>query len=459
MAKQKWDVVLPPYNVIEVGFRAGDQVVDWGHKMLRASEAYSKTKGEGTIIFILDTAGEFTHPDLADREIVALRKNFSTAQGLADVHGHGTHCAGIAAASDNNIGVIGIAPAANLAAVKVLNDQGSGTWSGIISGIRYVADLVLGGTFANHKKLISMSLGGSEGSPELLDAIRYAIGKQCFVLAAAGNAGNNAPVGYPGAYEEVITIGSIGKTENPSSFTSSGAAVDLAAPGEGVYSTHKNGTYALLSGTSMATPQVSGLCALVLGAHNVIKTQQILETFLEKNAKDIYLPGEDLLTGAGLPVITNYFKDPDPDPDPDPPVQREKRGVILPFAWEDTEAPVVKWRRLEEKKFESVFVKSITFRVTTREMTEAVHDRMKNLFEEYARNRHYIMPSLYDLQDVGEWVARFFRMLNTNIGEYTIEKITVKDDQERTILVEAASLVKRIAAARAPVAAFKILPI
>lgn len=460
--KQEFDVVIPPYEVVEINLRSGEQIQDWGHKLLGANEAYAKTKGEGVIIFILDTAGEFTHPDLAEREIVALRKNFSSSPGLPDLHGHGTHCAGIAAATDNAIGVIGIAPGANLAAVKVLSDQGGGNWPGIAQGIRYVADLALSGPYANHRKVISMSLGGATGDPALLEAIRYAISKGCFVLAAAGNSGNNAPVGYPGAYEEVITVGSIGKTEAPSSFTSKGEAVDLAAPGEGVYSTHKNGTYAYLSGTSMATPQVAGVVALILSAHPEIKTQAHLEAFLEKHAKDIYLPGEDLLTGAGVPMILPYLNNepgddpgnPDPPTDPEPPVQREKRDVVFPLVWETGKQPSVLWRRLNETSLKKAFVSRITFTVTTKEGTEAAHDKMKTAFVAYAQNRGYIMPNHHDLQDVAEWVARFFRILNPSLGEWRIESIAVSDEAGRVVEVQALKLAQRFALSRLPVAQF-----
>ena len=458
--KQEFDVVIPPYEVVEINLRSGEQIQDWGHKLLGANEAYAKTKGEGVIIFILDTAGEFTHPDLAEREIVALRKNFSSSPGLPDLHGHGTHCAGIAAATDNAIGVIGIAPKANLGAVKVLSDQGSGNYPQINSGIRYVADVQLPAAFAGYRKVISMSLGGATGDPQLLEAIKYAIAKGCFVLAAAGNSGNNAPVGYPGAYEEVITVGSIGKTEAPSAFTSSGPAVDVAAPGEGVYSTHKNGSYAYLSGTSMATPQVAGVVALILSAHPEIKTQAHLEFFLEKHAKDIHLPGEDLLTGAGEPYILPYLNNepgedpgnPDPPTDPEPPAQREKREVIFPMRLDSM--PVVFWRRVNETAMKKALILEIEFTVTTREPTEVAYDRIEGLFLGYVKNRGFIMANHHDLQDVAEWVARFFRILNPNIGEHRIERIMVGDESDRVVEVRALKLANKVALSRLPVAQF-----
>lgn len=139
--RDKYDVEIPPYLAQEVSLRSQGQVIDWGHSYLKASDVYDKTKGEGSVIFILDTAGEFTHPDLVNQTIPELDMNFSNSPSRADVHGHGTHCAGIAAATDNGIGVIGIAPKASLVACKVLNDKGQGSFSQIAKAIRYVADL------------------------------------------------------------------------------------------------------------------------------------------------------------------------------------------------------------------------------------------------------------------------------------------------------------------------------
>lgn len=317
MSKEQFDVTLPPYFAIPVELRGFSQVVDWGHRYLRASEVYGKTKGEKAIIFILDTAGVFDHPDLKDNALNELAKNFTDSPTMTDIHGHGTHCAGIAAATDNSDGVIGVAPAAKLVPMKVLNDGGSASYTWIIDGVYHVADLKLPKGYENHRKIISMSLGGPSGSPNMEKAIDYAISKGVFVIAAAGNSGykeGQNTIGYPGRYEQVITVASIGKSGEPSGFSSNGAEVDLAAPGEGVYSTHKNNGYAYLSGTSMACPHVSGVAALVLSYFPHIKNQFELEAFLEDFAKDIYDKGEDDRTGAGVPDLPLYFEQTPEDP-------------------------------------------------------------------------------------------------------------------------------------------------
>ncbi|MEM9930914.1 MAG: S8 family serine peptidase, partial [Bacteroidota bacterium] len=181
---------------------------------------------------------------------------------------------------------------------------------------------------------ISMSLGSGSNLPQTAAAIDYAISKGCFVVAAAGNSGHQEGqdrVSYPGSLPQVITVGSIGKSENPSSFSSSGPDVDVAAPGEQLFSTYKGQQYASLSGTSMATPAVAGICALILGRHPEIDNQAQLQDFLKQHAKDIFVEGDEVRTGAGMPVATNYLdKDPGsaPTPDPDPPTEPE--DPVLP---------------------------------------------------------------------------------------------------------------------------------
>lgn len=305
--QRKDDVYIEPYTGTVFELKENTQVVDWGVEYLKALDVHNKTRGEKACVFILDTSGKFDHPDLVKNALHEYAKNFSSSPTMDDKHGHGTHCAGIACASDNTFGVVGVAPGAKLVPVKVLNDSGSGTYEGIAKAIRHVADL----EDFPYKKVISMSLGGASGSDILRDAIQYAIKKGVFIVAAAGNSGYNGrdTVNYPGAYPEVITIASIGPNEKPSRFSSGGPAVDLTAPGEKVFSTHKNGQYIRMSGTSMATPHVAGIAALVLSAHEFIQTQDQLADFLMKGAKDLHTDGKDVRTGAGAPIAIHYFKD------------------------------------------------------------------------------------------------------------------------------------------------------
>ena len=324
--KKKYDVVLPPIAVWETSPLAAGQTQDWGHKYLKAADVYARTRGDGSIIWILDTAGTTDHPDLIDR----LEPDYcfvETGEAPEDGHGHGHHCAGIACATDNAIGVIGVAPAARLAFGKVLNNSGGGSYTWISNALRKVADMKLKGDHTGWRRIVSLSLGGAVPSSELEAAVNYALSKGVFIVAAAGNSyfqEGTDNVNYPGKYEQVITVSSIDSSEAPSSFSSAGPAVDVAGPGgaPGVLSCYRakdgSNSYAVMQGTSMSTPHVSGLIALILAMQPGIKTQEQLEGFLEKNAKDIFQNGEDWRTGAGAPIATGYQGTPDP-PKPEPP--------------------------------------------------------------------------------------------------------------------------------------------
>lgn len=302
--EDRYPIHIDPYPAEVVNLSEG-QIVDWGIKYLKALDVHATTTGDRACVFVLDTGAAYDHPDLQANLLPQYSKNFTDSESPADNHGHSTHCAGIACANNNEFGVIGVAPGAKLVPVKVLNDQGSGTYEGIAAAIRYVADL----EDFPYKKVISMSLGGSRGTPDLQAAIRYAIGKGVFIVVAAGNSGYRGKdtVGFPGAYPEVITVASLGPSETPSSFSSGGPAVDVIAPGENVYSTHTGKGYVKMSGTSMATPHVAGLMALILSHYPNIQNQAELEKLLTDKAKDLGKPGRDPQNGAGAPIAVLYI--------------------------------------------------------------------------------------------------------------------------------------------------------
>jgi len=226
----------------------------WGMVKIQAPQAWEVTTGSNSInIAILDTGVDLDHPDLADRLISNI--DFSGSATADDVYGHGTHVAGIAAAITNNgIGVAGLGYSSTIMNVKVLGDTGSGAYSWIASGIIWAAD--------NGAEIINMSLGGSSNSSTLEDAINYAWSKGVVVVAAAGNSGNTTP-SYPAYYANCIAVAATDANDAKASWSNYGDWVDVAAPGLNVYSTLKDNGYGYKSGTSMASPYVAGLAALV----------------------------------------------------------------------------------------------------------------------------------------------------------------------------------------------------
>ncbi len=205
--------------------------------------------------WVIDTGIQFDHPDL--NVDTARSRSFVRQRSAADQNGHGTHVAGTIAARDNGLGVIGVAPGARVVAVRVLDRNGSGTTTGVIAGVDYVAQYGQAGDVAN------MSLGG--GVSQALDnAVVNASALVRFALAAgnsSANANNYSPARANGANIYTVSAFSIG--DNWASFSNYGTPpVDFAEPGVAINSTWLNGGYYTISGTSMATPHLAGLLLL-----------------------------------------------------------------------------------------------------------------------------------------------------------------------------------------------------
>ena len=255
-------------------------------------------KGAGIGVAVIDTGIELSHPDLKGN-IIANKNCLSGVKNGNDDNGHGTHTAGTIAALDNNIGVVGAAPEAKLIAVKVLNRNGSGTWSSVICGI----DWVTANAAKYNIKVVNMSLGGAGTSDNncgntnndpLHKAICNSRDAGVIYVVAAGNENKSASFSVPASYDDtVITVsaladsdGALGGVGSPTAygaddtfatFSNYGEAVDLGAPGVDIYSTYTGGKYATLSGTSMATPHVSGAVALYIKKNPASTLNQVMD--------------------------------------------------------------------------------------------------------------------------------------------------------------------------------------
>ncbi len=273
----------------------GDDYLDWGLKVVGVEEAWKNTKGQGIKVAILDTGVDSDHRDLASN-IKETADFTGSKSGAEDTQGHGSHVAGVVAAVENKIGVIGVAPYAELYCAKVLGDNGNGSFESIIKGIRWAIE--------KEVDVISMSLGSASRPPQIFhDTIKEARDKGIIMVAATGN--ENSPVCYPAAYDEVIAVSAVDQGLERAQFSNYGIQNEICAPGVDIVSTYKNGTYAKLSGTSMATPIIAGACALIISRQkqlfNGIKpcvknTHQILTTMV----RDLGSPGRDELYGEGI---------------------------------------------------------------------------------------------------------------------------------------------------------------
>ncbi|WP_052697454.1 S8 family serine peptidase [Methanoculleus bourgensis] len=262
----------------------------WGPGGIGADYAWSIERGESSVIIaVIDTGVDYTHPDMGNY-ITGGYDWINNDDDPMDDHGHGTHCAGIAAAVSNNaLGVAGISQS-GIMAEKVLDFKGSGTSSLTAAAIRHAAD--------NGADVISMSLGAAEPSRIVEEACRYAWEKGCILVAASGNGGANL-INYPAAYDIVIAVGSVGKTGLRSPFSNYGTNLELVAPGESILSTTPGNTYGLRSGTSMACPHVAGVAALLLSRYPGMSNLEVRKRLTE-TADDLGSPGKDPQYGYGL---------------------------------------------------------------------------------------------------------------------------------------------------------------
>lgn len=220
---------------------------------------------KSTWIWILDTGIDLDHPDLNVQTSAVFAKSFIPGETVDDGHGHGTHVAGIAAAKNNLFGVVGVSAGARVVPVKVLNNaSGNGSYAGLLSGLNHVAMYDIRGDVVN-MSIQDYPFSNCENSNTALrDAIRNLGNAGTYVVIAAGNQGDCAGSSkcLPGCINgnNVFTVASITCEKTCSSFSNWGnPSVDWVAVGSNVYSTYKNGVYATMSGTSMASPVVAGI--------------------------------------------------------------------------------------------------------------------------------------------------------------------------------------------------------
>jgi thermitase len=251
-----------------------------------AVEAWNVTTGNGIKVAVLDSGVATDNPDINPK--VVLRANFSGAASNEDIYGHGTHVAGIVAATHDTAGVAGVCPGCTILAGKVLNDSGVGSTSGLANGINWAV--------SNGAKVINMSIG-VRASRTLETAVNNAWSKGVMLVAAAGNGGNQTKI-YPGAYPNVIAVAATDNKDAKADFSTYGASwVDIAAPGVNVYSTFPNhkfviGTqnkrsfgYDVGNGTSMSSPIVAATAALAWSSHPGA-TNAAVRAIVESSADD-----------------------------------------------------------------------------------------------------------------------------------------------------------------------------
>lgn len=265
--------------------------VPYGITMVQAPQVSDSMAGNAKVC-VIDTGYQLGHPDLPN----------SNATGFSfpghgtwntDGNGHGTHVAGTMVALRNNTGVVGVIGSgqSGIHNVKIFNDSGNWTYSSnLIQAIQSCKDA--------GSKVVNMSLGGSQGNTSEQNAMQQFLDGDLLLIAAAGNSGNTS-LSYPASYNAVVSVAALDSNRNLASFSQRNAQVELAAPGVRVNSTYPGNRYVALDGTSMASPHVAGVAALVWSNHSSCSASQIRNA-LNVSALDLGAAGRDHSFGFGL---------------------------------------------------------------------------------------------------------------------------------------------------------------
>ena len=288
---------------------------------MQIPEAWDVTKGEGVVVAVIDTGVDTAHPDLTANMLVNSGEDGLDTNGndrrtnlidddndgyvdnwmgwnfvdgnndARDGHGHGTHLAGIIAAQmDNSLGISGIAPNARILPIKALDNTGFGSYSQVAQAIIYAVD--------HGAQVINLGFGGTANSELLVAATDYAYANGVIVVAAGGNTGAQTLI-YPAANPNVIGVSALDDKLTVANFSSYTNAIQVSAPGVGIYSTTPGGKYAAMSGTSMSTAQISGVMALLL-TQSKFNSPDTARDALFGSAVDLGDAGLDIHYGYGL---------------------------------------------------------------------------------------------------------------------------------------------------------------
>src|SRR3989344_65401 len=293
----------------------------WGVEKIGGGTVHaSGNTGVGVKIGIIDSGVNYDHPDLDGIYVGGhdfVQEDDVAGDGPLDVYGHGTHVAGTACAEDNDLGVIGVAPSCALYSLRVLNDDGVGSWSRTIAALEWAV--------AHDLEIVNLSLGNSKNPGRAgKTAFDNTAAAGVVIVAAAGNSGNTAGKGdniiYPAKYASVIAVGATDSTDKRASFSSTGSTLEIMAPGVAVLSTWNDSTsylnpqpiclasncyYKYGSGTSMAAPHVAGVAALIIASGTITDVNgngiyDEVRTRLNSTATDLGAVGKDTQYGYGL---------------------------------------------------------------------------------------------------------------------------------------------------------------
>jgi subtilisin family serine protease len=269
-------------------FTQGSQ---WHLSKIQAPAAWDITTGSaGIVVAVVDSGVIASHPDLAGKVLSSGYDFVTNDTDPTDENGHGTAVAGtVSPATNNQLGVAGVSWNTPILPIRVLDANGSGSYSAIANGITYAAD--------RGAKVINLSLGGTSSSLTLQNAVNYAWNKQSVIIAAAGNNGNNTTF-YPAACSNVVAVSATDSSDVRPTWSNFGSYVDVSAPGTNILSLYGADQYAAWNGTSFSCPVTSGVVALAASINSKLTNAQLVD-ILVRNTDDIGAPGYDVYYGSG----------------------------------------------------------------------------------------------------------------------------------------------------------------
>lgn len=302
------------------------QNLGWQISAFNFPSIWLQTKGKGIKVAVIDTAVDLNHPDIKIEGGWDFVKNVPLSK-LTPIQGHGTHVCGIIGARDNGFGIIGVAPECSLYSLVALDDTGSGSYNTIIRALDWC--------ISNKMDVINMSIGGGSDTPEFYQAIRRVYDANIPMICAGGNGSwDTGYLDFPGTYNETISVAAVNENFTRASFSSIGPNIDVAAPGVNILSCTPNNTYSIYSGTSMASPFVTGLVAIMIAKHRIfggttpLNNVEDVRNHLIKVARDVDYKGQDNYTGYG---IINPTSSMDYDAQPQTPTLIESNFLLSNF--------------------------------------------------------------------------------------------------------------------------------
>lgn len=393
--------------------------VDWGTEKIGAPKAWiNDLTGRGIKVAVIDT-GIAKHPDLNIKKGISF---VPYTKSFEDDHGHGTHVAGVIGAGKNPQGLKGVAPDVELYAIKVLDKEGQGYHSDVIKGIEWAVEQEI--------DIINLSVGGSEGSIFLEEALKKAYeDHNMLIVAAAGNNGHTLGKGntveYPAKYPSVIAVAATDRFDQRASFSAHGLEVELAAPGVRIQSTYLGNGYALLNGTSMAAPHVTAMLALLKQAQPS-KTNKELRMMIQNYTIDLGTPGKDSLFGYGrinFPTALEIELQPPVDVKYEQNTENNERTIML--TWNHSTATTFYIYRNNQKIAEVVDQYSFTDKITNGsyifEITAVNKDGLESSRSKvYIESDYGITANLYSDVIVSNWFISSLHQLQQEkiIGGY-----------------------------------------